>query len=286
MSPCRSHGRLHPTGAETAWRAWQVRRATLPTRARSLVRSQVRPWPLGYAESRAWSSGPGVPGESGELVTGRTFRTPRDEASTSTAEGWSRREPGSGDSGELGGLWAGASRYRRARIGKRVPLAQYEVQLEPPCPVPRSGLCTSRAPYALDLSYAPAAENMTGLSSAGVMLWSDIRWECCRNTLRSRAENRSDRLRRPSARWLPCRGRARAGGGEDQRDQGSGISPARVCLLDHRARFVGRHPDGGGFAIFETVRRSGRTDLPGGCPPSSSASRASRSRRSASSSSA
>ena len=27
---------------------------------------------------------------------------------------------------------------------------------------------------------------------------------------------------------------------------------ARVCLLNHGARLVGRHPDGGGFAIFKT----------------------------------
>ena len=34
--------------------------------------------------------------------------------------------------------------------------------------------------------------------------------------------------------------------------KGQAYRTARACLLDHGARLVGRHPDGGGFAIFRT----------------------------------
>lgn len=34
--------------------------------------------------------------------------------------------------------------------------------------------------------------------------------------------------------------------------KGQAYRTARVCLLNHGARLVGRHPDGGGFAIFKT----------------------------------
>ena len=34
--------------------------------------------------------------------------------------------------------------------------------------------------------------------------------------------------------------------------KGQAYRTARLCLLNHGARLVGRHPDGGGFAIFKT----------------------------------
>jgi hypothetical protein len=34
--------------------------------------------------------------------------------------------------------------------------------------------------------------------------------------------------------------------------KGQAYRTARACLLNHGARLVGRHPDGGGFAIFKT----------------------------------
>ena len=34
--------------------------------------------------------------------------------------------------------------------------------------------------------------------------------------------------------------------------KGQAYRTARVCLLNHGARVVGRHPDGGGFALFKT----------------------------------
>jgi hypothetical protein len=46
--------------------------------------------------------------------------------------------------------------------------------------------------------------------------------------------------------------RPEASGASPNVTKGQAYRTARTCLLDHGARLVGRHPDGGGFAIFQT----------------------------------